>query len=124
MLTLFIFFPLFSLKDAGDVTLPSNGFTFFATQEQVPVSFTFTKDSIAQERNETFALNFVVTVQNPIYNGRLVNELIGTILDDDREFTIYSSSYYTKLQKFFLIYSHLYYLVKSCPSKCSFQLLL
>ena len=86
------------------MTLPSNVFTFFATQEQVSVSFTFTKDSIAQERNETFALNFVVTTQNPIYNGRLVNELIGTILDDDREFTIYSSSYYTKLQKFFNIF--------------------
>ena len=71
----------------GDVDIPARILHLFPFQDPLLVSLTLTKDSIAQEVDETFTLTIVPV---PILEGYTANRLVlqGTILDADSKLTV------------------------------------
>ncbi len=63
---------------------------FTAENDPLPVSFTFTKDSVAQESDEAFILTLGNT--DTLVGYTIRSMLQGTILDDDSKLNILGKS--------------------------------
>ena len=69
----------------GDIYLAISRLDLSAKNDPLPVSFTFTMDSVAQESDETFTLTLGDT--DTLVGYTIRSMLQGTILDDDSKLT-------------------------------------